>query len=239
MDFLNRQTLLIGQEATELLKNKRVAILGLGGVGGAALEGVVRSGVGTVLVWDNDLVEQSNFNRQLLATANTLQKPKTLAAKERILSINPNCIVFTRNSFYSKEENFILEEFLPDFTIDCIDTVTSKLDFMEFVYCNNLQAVSCLGTGNRLDPFSFHTSPIEETAGCGCALARVIRRELKKRGVSGSKVIYSTAPVISTAVAESENGRHPPGSISFVPPVAGFQAAGVCINTLLNQLSEE
>lgn len=232
-NLFERQELLIGPEGTEKLKNKRVAILGLGGVGAAALEGVVRTGVGHLLFIDNDTVDPTNLNRQLLATTNTIGRKKTEVARERALSIHPAIDVTTSDIFYNKEHNDILRNFAPDFLIDCIDSVTSKLDFMEFVFQNNLPAVSCLGTGNRLSPFHFTYGTIEDTAGSGDPLGRVLRREIKKRNVTGSKVIYSTVKPNSKSIAESDTTRHPPGSISFTPPVAGFLAASVCINTLL------
>lgn len=229
-----RQNLLIGEDQTRILQGKRVAILGLGGVGGACLEGVLRTGVGALLLVDNDCFDVSNLNRQLLCTHHTVGKQKTHVAKQRVQAICPETLVQTGDFFYDHTHNQTLLDFGPDFIIDCIDSVTSKLDLMQFIQETQIPGVSCLGTGNRLSPFSFTYGTIESTAGSGDPLARVLRKESKKRGIHGHPVVYARAlPQSKNTLNSEESTRHAPGSIAFVPPVAGFLCASVCIHSLL------
>ena len=233
-EWLMRTEALIGKESCNLLCEKCVAVLGLGGVGGACAEALCRSGVGTLILVDKDTISLSNLNRQLFATHDTIGKEKTLAAKNRLLSINPDCNIIPLTEFYLPENREILFAHNPDFIVDAIDTVTAKLDLMETCYARNIPLVCSMGTGNRLNPEHFCIGDIADTAGSGDNLAKVIRRELKKRGVPKQAVLYSKEPPQRIGfVGEPEFGRHAPASISFVPPVAGYLLAGYVVRTLL------
>lgn len=233
-NWLARTELLIGEKGVKTLAESTVAVIGLGGVGGSAAEALCRAGVGTIIAVDHDTVDITNLNRQLLATAENVGEKKCVTAKKRLLSINPNADVKALDIFYLPENRDRLFNLKPDFIIDAIDTVTAKLDLIEQCADRGIGIVSSMGTGNRLDPSRFVIGKIEDTAnGCGCPLARVMRRELKKRGVVGANVLYSTEPAIKAIVPESENGRHSPGSISFVPPVAGYMLAGFAVKSLI------
>lgn len=228
-----RTELLIGAEAVKALSGSRVAVIGLGGVGGAAAEALCRAGVGSLLLFDHDTISASNLNRQLFATRDTIGRLKAASAKERLLSICPECRIQTETSFYSGENRMPLLDFGPDFVIDAIDTVSAKLDLAALCKEEQIPSVICLGTGNRLDPSAFRIGDISDTAGCGCGLARVMRRELKKRGVTSQPVVYSTEPPKAVVCPDSENGRHAPASISFCPPAAGCLLASYAVRRLI------
>ncbi len=233
--WLDRTELLIGAPALRRLGKARVAVIGLGGVGGAAAEAVCRAGVGSLLVMDHDVVDITNCNRQLFATAQTVGMDKCRAAADRLLSINPALDLISLPKFYGEETREELFEFCPDFVIDAIDTVTSKLDLAQACRERQVPLVMCMGTGNRLDPTAFCTGTIEDTAGCGCALARVMRRELKRRGITGQPVVYSVEPPLKRVAQDSPQGRHSPASISFCPPAAGYALASYVINQLMRR----
>lgn len=224
-DFLERTLPVLGSEALERLENSRVALLGLGGVGGAAAEALCRAGVGHLLLVDNDTVSASNRNRQLIATTATLGLAKTAAAKERLALINPSCQVTTLQRFYLPEESSFLYDWQPDCVLDAIDTVTAKLHLAERCRELNIPLISSMGTGNRLDPSRLRLGSIGDTAGTGCPLTRIMRRELGKRGITQLQVVYSQEPPVKSVCVESEHGRHSPGSTAFVPPAAGFLLA--------------
>ena len=232
MSRLERTELFLGKEATEKLKNSRVAVIGLGGVGGAAAEALVRAGIGNLLFIDGDTVDETNINRQLLATYETVGTDKTDAAKLRFEKIAPDCKMEFRKEFYLPENSAFLYEWKPDYIVDAIDTVTAKLHIAEECKKRGIKLLMCLGTGNRLDPEKLRIGDISETAGSGCPLARVIRRELKKRGIEKQTVLYSAEEAKKAAI-DSEGGRHSPGSISFVPPVAGYILAGKCVRDII------
>ena len=220
----------------EQLQNATVAVLGLGGVGGAAAEAVCRMGVGRMILIDNDSIDSTNCNRQLFATAQTVGQSKCLAAKERLLSINPDLELICHQQFFLPENSDFLFEQQPDLILDAIDTVTSKLYLAQQCSQRGIPLVSCLGTGNRLDPSLLRWGDISQTSGCGCPLARVMRRELKKRGVQRQTVVYSVELPAKTTVGEAENGRHSPASCAFVPPAAGYLLASVGIRQLLGMI---
>lgn len=231
--WLDRTRLLLGDEAMERLASLRVAVLGLGGVGGAAAEAICRAGVGHMLIADHDTVDITNLNRQLLATADQLGKPKVQAGRERLLSIHPQLDLVCEQAFYLPENRDFLFRFQPNIVIDAIDTVTAKLDLSEQCRNRNIFLLSSLGTGNRLDPGALQIGDISETAGCGCPLARVMRRELKKRGISQQTVLFSTEQPQKAVCPQSENGRHSPASCAFVPPAAGYLLASFAIRYAL------
>ena len=213
-----RQTLLLGEEKMTTLAQKCVAVIGLGGVGGACAEGLCRAGIGKLILMDHDEVDETNINRQMIATCETIGMPKTEACAKRLLSINPRLEVVKLQMFYGADTADALFAQQPDYIVDCIDTVIPLL--------------MSLGTGNRLDPTAFRIGKIEETASCGAGdgLARVMRRETRKRGLTAFDVLYSTEPPVKAVVAG--NGRYAPGSIAFCPPVAGLIEAGFVIRRL-------
>lgn len=225
-DFRQRTALLLSQEQMKIIENARVAVLGLGGVGGAAAEALARLGVGNLLVSDNDKFEISNLNRQILAVGSNIGCNKTEAAKRRILDINPQAQVTMAQEFYLPDNRDFLFDFAPDVVIDAIDTVTAKLDLAEQCHKRGIPIIMCMGTGNRLDPSKLRLGDISETAGgSGCGLARVIRRELKKRGITRQQVVYSLEAPAPAVAPDSREGRHSPGSAPFVPPSAGYLLA--------------
>lgn len=234
MPRFERTELFLGKEPMEKLKNARVAVIGLGGVGGSAAEALLRAGIGHLLFIDGDTVDETNINRQLLATDETVGMDKTEAAKKRFCLINPSADMTFLKEFYLPENSDFLYDWKPDYIIDAIDTVTAKLHIAEECKKRGIDLLMCLGTGNRLDPEKLHIGDVSETSGCGCPLARVIRRELKKRGIVKQAVLFSTEEAKKAAI-ESENGRHAPGSISFVPPAAGYLLAGKCVRDIISK----
>ncbi len=233
-NWLSRTRLIYGDEAMERLKNTKAAILGLGGVGSGVVEALARVGIGNFMLIDHDTVDVTNINRQMLATHNNIGQKKTQAAKKRILSINPDAVIITEDRFYLPEESDFLYEYNPDIVIDAIDTVTAKLHLAKSCFDKKIPLIMCLGTGNRLDPTKLTIGDIKDTAnGSGCPLARVMRRELAKRGVTSQTVLYSLETAKKVTLPESENGRHSPGSCAFVPPVAGYIIAAHAVNNII------
>ncbi len=231
-EYLERTALVLGQEALEKLSRARVAVLGLGGVGGTAAEALCRAGVGRLLLVDSDRVSLSNLNRQLLATRQTLDMDKTQAARERLAAINPHCQVETARRFYLPEDSAFLYDWEPDYVLDAVDTVTAKLHLARECQDRGIPLTASMGTGNRLDPSRLRLGDISETAGNGCPLCRVMRRELRRQGVDRLEVVYSLELPARGICAEAENGRHSPGSSPFVPPAAGYLLAWACVGAL-------
>lgn len=245
---LIRTAMLLGEEAVETLGKKRVAVFGIGGVGGHAVEALARSGVGALDLIDSDVVSRSNLNRQIIATLDTLGRCKTEVMRERILSVNPDCRVVCRNTFYLPEKRgeFPFDEY--DFIVDAIDTVTAKIDLALAAQEYGVPIVSSMGTGNKLDPSRLEIADIYETS--VCPLAKVMRRELKRRGVRKLTVVYSREEARKTYELsggsweeDRENGksggekaeggrRGIPGSSAFVPAAAGLLMASYVIRQL-------
>lgn len=229
-----RTAMLLGEDAVQKLQNARVAVFGLGGVGGYAVEALARSGIGALDLIDNDSIGLSNLNRQILATHATLGLPKTEAAKARVLDINPRCTVTTYEVFYTPEtaDQFNFTKY--DYIVDAIDTVTGKLCLAERAVAANVPIISSMGTGNKLDPSAFQVADIAKTS--MCPLARVMRRELGKRGIKHMKVVYSQEEAMEPKGWEEEarelGKRQIPGSVSFVPGAAGLLLAGEVIRDL-------
>jgi len=223
-NWLDRTELLIGKDALEKLSKSTVAIFGVGGVGSFCVEALARSGIGNIVLIDSDVVDVTNINRQLIADTKTIGIPKVEVAKQRILDINPNCKVTTYVEFYKEElsDKLILNYY--DYIVDAIDSVNSKLSLIENAFKKQIPIISSMGAGNKLDPTKFEVADIYETK--ICPLAKVVRKELKKRNIPHLKVVYSTEPPISV---ESST----PGSISFVPSVVGLIVAGKVIKDLL------
>lgn len=227
----SRTELLLGFEAMEKLKNSHVCIFGVGGVGGYVAEALARSGIGALTLIDNDIVSTSNINRQIFALTSTVGMMKTTAAKERLCDINPEIKITEYNMFYLPEtaDEIDLNKF--DYVVDAIDTVTAKIYLAQKCDELNVPLISSMGTGNKLDPTRFEVTDIYKTS--VCPLARVMRLELKKRGVKKLKVVYSKEEP-QNKVADNQNGRHAPGSCAFVPSVAGLVLASEVIKDLIN-----
>ena len=231
----SRTALLIGGENIELLHRKRVCIFGVGGVGGFAVEALARSGIGSLDLVDNDEICPSNLNRQIIALHSTIGRPKVEVFAERIADISPETVVNTYQTFYlpEKAEEFDLSQY--DYIVDAIDTVTAKLDLIVRATEGGIPIISCMGCGNRFDPTALVVTDIYKTS--MDPLAKVMRTELRKRGVPALKVVYSTEPPIRPlpdpdVESESETRRSIPGSTAFVPSAAGLIAASVVVRDL-------
>ncbi len=225
--------MLIGEDASERLSHKKVALFGVGGVGSYAAEALARCGVGHIELVDSDTVSESNINRQLCALTSTVGRPKAEVVAERLRDINPDIDVTVRQEFFLPEnaDSFDFESY--DYVIDAVDTVSAKLELA--VRCTRLgiPMISSMGTGNKLDPTRLCVTDLSKTS--GCPLARVMRRELKARGIIHLKVVYSSEKPIKPAVPCFEGKRQIPGSIAFVPSVAGLIAAGEAVKELCNK----
>lgn len=243
----SRTEMLLGKDAMKKLASARVAVFGIGGVGSFAAEAIVRAGIGAIDLFDDDRVTLTNINRQLLATHATIGRKKVEVMRERILDINPRCSVTANACFYGADNADGFDLTLFDYIVDAIDTVSSKLILIERAKQAHVPIISCMGTGNKLDPTRLEVSDIYKTS--VCPLARVMRRELKKRGIDSLKVVYSReeahkpvddggqscgAPCACSPETEQKGsaGRPVPGSVSFVPPVAGFILAAEVVRDL-------
>lgn len=228
-----RTELLLGEEAVERLKNSRVAVFGVGGVGGYVAEALARTGVGTFDLIDKDTVSVSNINRQIIATHSTVGRVKVEAMKERILEINPEAEVHIHKCFFLPENASEFDFSKYSYVVDAVDTVTAKIQLVIQAQKAGVPIISSMGAGNKLDPSKFEVTDIYKTS--VCPLARVMRRELKKRDVKHLKVVYSTEKALEPKfdLSEKEGRRAVPGSVAFVPSAAGLIAAGEVINDLI------
>lgn len=227
-----RTELLIGAGALDRLRAARVAVFGVGGVGGFVVEALARSGVGCFDLTDNDTVAPSNINRQIIASWDTVGQYKVDVMRERILSINPDAHVNVYKCFYLPETASEYDFSGYSYVVDAVDTVTAKIDIIMRAKAAGVPVISSMGAGNKLDPTKFCVTDIYKTD--VCPLAKVMRRELKKRGVESLKVVYSTEPAIKPAVdSGSERVKPVPGSIAFVPSVAGLIVAGEVVKDLI------
>ena len=227
-----REALLIGENALEKLNSSYVALFGVGGVGSYAAEALARSGIGKILLVDNDTVSVSNINRQLCALHSTVGRPKVDVVAERLLDINPSLIIEKRQEFVLPENinSFSLDSF--DYVIDAIDTVSAKLAIAEVCNAHSVPLISSMGTGNKQDPTALKVTDITKTN--TCPLARVMRRELKKRGISHLRVVYSEEEAMTPLEhITTDNGKTIVGSLAFVPSVAGLIAAGEAVKHLI------
>ena len=233
-DELLRTAMLLGEEAVEKLQNARVAVFGIGGVGGYTLEALARAGIGALDLIDSDTVSRSNINRQILATQSTVGMPKVEAGKRRVQDINPDCRVVTWEVFYTPETADQFDFTRYDYIVDAIDTVTGKLQLIQRAHECGTPIISCMGTGNKLDASAFEVSDISKTT--MCPLARIVRKELGKRGIKHLKVVYSKEEALSPTGWEEEakalGKRQIPGSVSFVPGAAGLILAGEVIKDI-------
>lgn len=228
-----RTSYLIGEETVKKLNGSRVIVFGIGGVGSFVCEALARSGIGSLTLVDRDTVSVSNINRQLIALESTVGLPKTQVMKERILQINPEAEVVCKDVFYGKENEKDFDFSQYDYVVDAIDTVSSKLCLIQNCFEKNTPIISSMGTGNKLCPEKLKIDDIKKTS--MCPLARVMRRELRKLGIDRLKVLYSTEePVeLKEKVFDAETKKQIPGSISFVPSVAGLMIAGEVIKDLI------
>ncbi len=223
----SRLELLIGTQALEKLQNSRIAVFGIGGVGGYVVEALIRSGIGAIDLIDSDEVFLSNLNRQIIATHQTLGMPKVEAAKQRILEINPNVAVKTYQTFFTPENADTFDFTVYDYVVDAIDTVSAKLALIEKSKSVGVPIICAMGAGNKMNPAMLEVTDISKTS--VCPLARVIRTELKKRGIKNVKVVYSKEiPIKPTATAPKV-----PGSNAFVPPAAGLIIASEVVKDLI------
>ena len=219
----SRTAQLLGNENVENLFDKHVIVFGVGGVGGYVVEALARSGIGKISIVDNDVVNESNINRQIIALHSTVGMQKVEVLKKRILDINPECKVFVYNQFFLPENSNDFDFSIYDYVVDAVDTVTAKLEIIKKSKESNVPVISSMGTGNKLNPMGFKVSDISKTK--VCPLARVMRNELKKRGISKVKCVYSEEnPVIQTQT---------PASVAFVPSVAGLLIASEVIKDLV------
>jgi len=237
MDRFDRTRRLVGEEALEKLKNARVALFGLGGVGGAAGEALIRAGVGHLTIVDSDEVHASNLNRQILATEDSLGMKKTAAAAERFGKINPEAEVEPIELFYLPDNSEMIGLSGFDAVLDAVDTVTAKIEIASRCSEAGVPLISAMGTGNKLDPTRLRISPVEETR--VCPLARVMRRELKKRGISGVMAVWSDEePLTPSPAAIDENEkprRDTPASAPFVPNAAGLAMASWAVRKIIEK----
>lgn len=218
----SRTAQLLGNENVENLFDKHVIVFGVGGVGGYVVEVLARSGIGKISIVDNDVVNESNINRQIIALHSTVGMQKVEVLKNRILDINPECQVFVYNQFFLPENSNDFDFSIYDYVVDAVDTVTAKIEIIKKSKESNVPVISSMGTGNKLNPMGFKVSDISKTK--VCPLARVMRNELKKRGISKVKCVYSEEnPVIQTQT---------PASVAFVPPVAGLLIASEVVKDL-------
>ena len=230
-EWTSRFAMLVGEDSVASLAKKRVAVFGGGGVGGHATEALTRSGVGHIALIDNDVVSISNLNRQLIATRATIGKSKVEVAKARILDINPDCIVSCYPIFYNDETAGQIDIASFDYIIDAIDSVGSKLLLIRLAKEAGVPIISCMGTGNKLDPSKLVVTDIAKTT--ICPLARVMRTELRKLGITHTKVVYSTEPPMAATQLGQDTKRIVPGSTAFVPASAGLMIASEVIKDLL------
>lgn len=230
-----RTQLIFGAESMEKLYRSRVIVFGIGGVGGYVVEALVRSGIGAIDIVDDDKVALTNLNRQIIALHSTMGQNKVDVAEKRILDINPDCKVTKHKCFFLPETASQFDFSQYDYVIDCIDTVSGKIQIIQQAKQADVPVISCMGAGNKIQPEKFQIADISRTS--VCPLARVMRRELKARGISKVKVLFSTEPAITPKETITEEGcqkKQIPGSNAFVPSVAGLMLAGEVIKDLIN-----
>ena len=233
-NFYSRTERMLGKDAVERLKNARVAVFGVGGVGGFCIEALARAGVGSLDLIDSDTVAESNLNRQIIATRETIGEYKTAVMKNRILSINPEAKITTYNLFFDNNTSHLFDFSAYDYVVDAIDSVRGKIEIIKLSKSAGTRVISCMGAGNKLDPTMFEIADIEKTS--VCPLARAVRTELKKLGIRGVKVLFSKEPPV---LPKTETTDHAPGSISFVPSVAGLIIAGEVIKDIALNTSHQ
>lgn len=228
----SRTELIFGREAVEKLSQSRVAVFGLGGVGGFTAEALARSGVGTLDLFDNDIISVSNLNRQIFALHSTVGIKKTKAAKARLLDINPRLVINTHDVFYLPENSGLFDFSAYDYVVDAIDTFAAKIELVINSEKCGTPIISCMGTGCKTDPTRLEIADIYETS--VCPVARIMRYELKKRGIKNLKVVYSKEKPLPCGNEFNERGKKIPGSTAFVPSAAGLIIAGEVVKDLIS-----
>ena len=228
----NREEILLGTEALDVLKNSRVAVFGIGGVGGYTAEALIRAGVGELDFIDNDVVSLTNLNRQIIALHSTLGKSKVEVMKNRALDINPEAKINTYQCFYLPENAKDFDFSVYDYIVDAVDTVSAKIALVMQANITKTPIISAMGAGNKLNPAEFEICDISKTK--VCPLAKVMRKELKNRGINHLKVVYSPEPPLKPAESDEQSAkRQTAGSVSFVPPVVGLLMASEVVKDLL------
>ena len=230
-EMFSRTALLLGEAGVKLLQSKHVAVFGVGGVGGYAAEALARAGIGTLTLVDNDTVSVSNLNRQIIALRSTIGKKKTDVMRARLLDINPALQVIVRDTFFLPENAHAFRFADYDYVVDAIDTVTGKIGLALCAKEAGVPIIAAMGAGNKLDPTRFEVADLAKTS--VCPLARTMRYELKKRGITHMKVVYSKEPALKPQTDVSDAKRSVPGSVSFVPGAAGLMLAGEVVRDLL------
>ena len=230
LNRFSRTEVLIGKDSLEKLKNAKIAIFGIGGVGSYVLEGLVRAGVGNFVLVDKDDVDITNINRQIIATTSTIGKPKVEVAKSRALDINPDINIQIYKEFFTPETKGIVDKSLT-YIVDAVDNVTAKIELAVRADKLNIPIISSMGTGNKLDNTKFEITDISKTS--VCPPAKVIRKELRKRNIKKLKVVYSKEEPIKVENIDTKTGKNTPGSVSFVPSVAGLTIAGEIVKDIL------
>lgn len=235
-EWMSRTALLFGEEICEKLNTLRVAVFGVGGVGGFCVEALVRAGVGAIDLIDSDCVSESNLNRQIIALRSTVGRPKVEVLAERIKDINPDCKVTIYNLFFTPETSSQIDFSGYDYVVDAIDTVSGKIEIIEKAKAAKVPVITSMGAGNKLEPTGFKVTDISETK--VCPLARVMRSELKKRGITGVKAVWSEeqAKALDESVLlklQADGERRCPGSVSFVPSVVGLIVASEVLKDLV------
>ena len=229
----SRTERILGENSTDILSRCHVAVFGIGGVGGQAVEALARSGIGKIDIIDNDTVSISNINRQAVATHSSVGRSKVEVMAEIIKDINPDCTVFPNKVFYLPETAELFDFSKYDYILDCVDTVKAKIDIICRAKQQNIPVISAMGAGNKLDPTAFKVADIYETK--VCPLARIMRTNLKKCSVDALKVVYSEEIPVELTEKDIDTGKSIPGSVPFVPPVVGLIMAGEVIKDILKE----
>lgn len=230
--WYNRTEILIGKENMQNLSSSKVVVIGLGGVGSSCVEALCRAGIGNIMIIDNDKVDITNINRQIISNQFNIGNLKTKEMYIRLKSINPKINIVSKNTFCLPNNIDFIFEYRPDYIIDAIDTITTKIYLAKKTTELNLKFISCMGMGNKLDPSLIRYGKISDTKGSGCIVSKIIRKELQKINIFNIDVVYSLEKA-KKVIAKSVSGKHIPGSISYLPPVAGYFLAAKVVNNLI------
>ena len=233
MNWFHRSEVLIGKENVTKLKNSRVVVIGLGGVGGSCAEALCRGCVGNLMLVDNDKIDVTNINRQVVALHSNVGNLKTQEWAKRLKLINPEINLTLKTCFCLPENSDFVFEYNPDYIVDAIDTITTKIFLAKTAYEKNLNFISCMGMGNRMDPSLVKYGSIQETAGSGCKVSKIIRSKLNKFNIKDTDVVFSLEKPKKIIANSQANRRHSPASFSCVPPTAGYFLASKVINDLI------
>ncbi len=231
-NIFERTELLLGEKDLSILKGKKIAVFGIGGVGGYVCEALARCGVGSLSIIDKDVVSKSNINRQIIALHSTVGRPKVQVMKERLFDINPELCVNAYELFYLPENSQEIDFSYFDYIVDAVDNVTAKIEIIKRAKELNVPVITSMGTGNKKNPFEFKIADVSKTK--VCPLARIMRKELAKRGITKVKCLYSEENPVKSLTKDEETGKPIPGSISFVPSVAGLLIASEVVKDLLS-----